>query len=41
MLTPSAFLGAPGHVGLDVLGMTIGAEPNYLHLLMPMVLPGA
>ncbi len=30
MLTPSAFIEAPGHLGLDVLGMTIGAEPNYL-----------
>ena len=30
MLTPSAFIEAPGHVGLDLLGMTIGKEPNYL-----------
>ncbi|MBX7187181.1 MAG: transporter [Vicinamibacteria bacterium] len=30
MLTPSAFIEAPGHVGLDILGMTIGKEPNYL-----------
>ncbi len=30
MLTPSAFLEAPGHFGLDVLGQTIGKEPNYL-----------
>ena len=30
MLTPSAFIPAPGHVGLDVFGLTIGKEPNYL-----------
>lgn len=30
MLTPSAFIGAPGHVTLDVFGQTIGKEPNYL-----------
>lgn len=30
MLTPSAFLDLPGHLGLDVLGLTIGKEPNYL-----------
>jgi hypothetical protein len=30
MLTPSAFIEAPGHLGFDVLGMTIGKEPNYL-----------
>jgi len=30
MLTPSAFIPAPGHVGLDVFGSTIGKEPNYL-----------
>ena len=30
MLTPSAFIDAPGHLGLDLLGMTIGKEPNYL-----------
>jgi hypothetical protein len=30
MLTPSAFIEAPGHLGLDVLGLTIGKEPNYL-----------
>ena len=30
MLTPSAFIEAPGHVGLDLLGMTIGKEPNFL-----------
>ena len=30
MLTPSAFIEAPGHIGLDLLGMTIGKEPNYL-----------
>ena len=30
MLTPSAFIDAPGHVGLDVFGLTIGKEPNYL-----------
>jgi hypothetical protein len=30
MLTPSAFLEAPKHLGFDVLGMTIGKEPNYL-----------
>ncbi len=30
MLTPSAFIEAPGHLGLDLLGMTIGKEPNFL-----------
>ena len=30
MLTPSAFIGPAGQVNLDVLGTTIGAEPNYL-----------
>jgi len=30
MLTPSAFIEAPGHLGLDLLGMTIGKEPNWL-----------
>jgi len=30
MLTPSAFIEAPGYFGLDVLGLTIGKEPNYL-----------
>lgn len=30
MLTPSAFIAAPGHLGLDVLALTIGKEPNYL-----------
>lgn len=30
MITPSAFIEAPGHFGLDVLGLTIGKEPNYL-----------
>lgn len=30
MLTPSAFIEPPGHLGLDILGMTIGKEPNYL-----------
>jgi hypothetical protein len=30
MLTPSAFIEAPGHLGLDVFGLTIGKEPNYL-----------
>ncbi|MEO8499784.1 MAG: hypothetical protein ABI565_02630 [Vicinamibacteria bacterium] len=30
MLTPTAFIEAPGHLGLDVLGLTIGKEPNYL-----------
>lgn len=30
MLTPSAFIPAPGHLGLDVFGLTIGKEPNYL-----------
>lgn len=30
MLTPSAFIEAPGHIGLDLLGMTIGKEPNWL-----------
>lgn len=30
MLTPSAFIEAPGHIGLDLLGATIGKEPNYL-----------
>jgi hypothetical protein len=30
MLTPSAFIEAPGHFGLDLLGLTIGKEPNYL-----------
>ena len=30
MLTPSAFIEAPGHLGLDVMGLTIGKEPNYL-----------
>jgi hypothetical protein len=30
MLTPSAFIADPGHVGLDVFGLTIGKEPNYL-----------
>ena len=30
MLTPSAFIEAPGHVGLDLLGMTMGKEPNWL-----------
>jgi Putative MetA-pathway of phenol degradation len=30
MLTPSAFIHAPGHVSLDIFGATIGKEPNYL-----------
>jgi hypothetical protein len=30
MLTPSAFIADPGHVGFDVFGLTIGKEPNYL-----------
>lgn len=30
MLTPSAFIEAPGHLGLDVFGTTIGKEPNYI-----------
>jgi hypothetical protein len=30
MLTPSAFIDAPGHVGLDLFGTTIGKEPNWL-----------
>lgn len=30
MLTPSAFIEAPGHLGLDIFGLTIGKEPNYL-----------
>jgi hypothetical protein len=30
MLTPSAFIEAPGYFGLDILGLTIGKEPNYL-----------
>lgn len=30
MLTPSAFIDAPGYLGLDILGTTIGDEPNYL-----------
>lgn len=30
MLTPSAFIEAPGHVGLDLFGLTIGKEPNFL-----------
>ena len=30
MLTPSAFIPAPGHVSLDIFGQTIGEEPNYL-----------
>jgi len=30
MLTPSAFIPAPGNVTLDVFGMTIGKEPNFL-----------
>lgn len=30
MLTPTAFIEAPGYLGLDVLGLTIGKEPNYL-----------
>jgi len=30
MLTSSAFIDAPGFVGLDVFGATIGKEPNYL-----------
>jgi hypothetical protein len=30
MLTPSAFLEAPGHLGLDLFGLTIGKEPNFL-----------
>ena len=30
MLTPSAFIPAPGHVGFDLFGLTIGKEPNYL-----------
>lgn len=30
MLTPSAFIDEPGHIGLDVLGLSIGKEPNYL-----------
>jgi hypothetical protein len=29
-LTPSAFIEAPGHLGLDIFGATIGKEPNYL-----------
>jgi hypothetical protein len=29
-LTPSAFIEAPGFIGLDVFGATIGKEPNYL-----------
>ncbi len=30
LLTPSAFIKAPGYFGLDLLGLTIGEEPNYL-----------
>ena len=30
MLTPSAFIAAPGHLELDVFGLTIGKEPNFL-----------
>ena len=30
MLTPSAFIEAPGHLGLDIFALTIGKEPNYL-----------
>lgn len=30
MLTPSAFIPAPGNITLDVFGMTIGKEPNFL-----------
>jgi hypothetical protein len=30
MLTPSAFIPAPGHMSLDIFGQTIGDEPNYL-----------
>ena len=30
MLTPSAFINAPGHLGFDLFGQTIGEEPNYL-----------
>lgn len=30
MITPSAFIPAPGNVTLDVFGMTIGKEPNFL-----------
>ena len=30
MLTPSAFIPAPGTVTLDVFGTTIGKEPNFL-----------
>lgn len=30
MLTPSAFMEAPGYFGLDIFGQTIGKEPNYL-----------
>ena len=30
MLTPSAFIEAPGYLGFDLFGQTIGEEPNYL-----------
>ena len=30
MLTPSAFIEAPGHIGFDLFGQTMGKEPNYL-----------
>ncbi|MEO5761222.1 MAG: hypothetical protein ABIR28_02820 [Vicinamibacteria bacterium] len=30
MITPTAFIGAPGHLSLDVFGQTIGKEPNFL-----------
>jgi len=30
MLTPSAFIQAPGYFGLDIFGQTIGTQPNYL-----------
>lgn len=30
MLTPNAFIGAPGSLSLDVFGQTIGKEPNFL-----------
>ncbi|MEO8360456.1 MAG: hypothetical protein ABI672_10535 [Vicinamibacteria bacterium] len=30
MITPTAFIEAPGHLSLDVFGQTIGKEPNFL-----------
>jgi len=30
MLTPSAFIEAPGYFGFDLYGQTMGEEPNYL-----------